>query len=193
MAACLAGFTGLFCFSRLGPAVAAGESASPKSTDPGEQNQRLGRGVNVLGYDPLWRSKSKGRFRAEHFALIREAGFNHVRINLHPFRDAGSKESRKISDSYWQTLDWAVEQALANKLLVILDFHEFTEMARDPEAKKDRFLAMWKQIAEHCGTSRRTSFLRPSTNRTGNLRPNYGTSFSARRWASSVRRTPPGR
>ena len=50
-------------------------------------NQRLGRGVNVLGYDEVWRHPERGRFKAEHFRAIRQAGFNHVRINLHPFRD----------------------------------------------------------------------------------------------------------
>jgi endoglucanase len=151
-AAALAGFVGLFWCLWLGlaPAPAADESSPPKSTDPFEQNKRLGRGVNVLGYDPLWRGKSKGRFRAEHFALIHEAGFNHVRINLAPFRDADSKQTTTISDNYLRTLDWAVEQALANKLMVILDFHEFEEMARDPEGNKERFLGMWRQIAEHC-------------------------------------------
>ena len=150
-AACLAGFIGLFWLG-LALAPAAEESSSPKSTDPFELNKRLGRGVNVLGYDPLWkaRTKSRARFRAEHFALIHEAGFNHVRINLHPFRDADSKQSTTISDDYLRTLDWAVEQALANKLMVILDFHEFEEMARDPAANKDRFLGIWRQIAEHC-------------------------------------------
>jgi endoglucanase len=122
------------------------QSRSAQGVDAFEQNKRLGRGVNVLGYDPIWRNRSRGRFQAEHFRLIHEAGFSHVRINLHPFRDCGTT----ITDAYFQTLDWAVEQALANKLMVILDFHEFNAMARDPNALKDRFLAMWTQLSEHC-------------------------------------------
>jgi endoglucanase len=141
-------FTGFLSLCCVQPAAAADGSPSPKAVDPFQQNKRLGRGVNVIGYDPVWKSRAKGRFQAEHFALIHEAGFNHVRINLHPFRDTPSKDSQTIGDAYLQTLDWAVEQALANKLVVILDFHEFIEMASDPMAKKDRFLAMWKQIAE---------------------------------------------
>lgn len=124
----------------------ASAAAAP---DPFEQNKKLGRGVNVIGYDPLWRDRNRARFRAEHFRLIRGAGFNHVRINLHPFRDSRDGGD-KISDQYMQTLDWALDEALADKLMVIVDFHEFTEMAKDPEAKKARFLAMWTQIAEHC-------------------------------------------
>jgi endoglucanase len=113
------------------------------------QVKRLGRGVNAIGYDPLWRDRTRARFKDEHFRLIREAGFNHVRINLHPFRDSG-RGAQTISENYLKTIDWAVEQALANKLMVVLDFHEYTFMAQDPASKKDRFLAAWKQIAEHC-------------------------------------------
>jgi endoglucanase len=149
---CAAGFMGAIGCLWLGLACAsaADESSTPKGIDAFEQNKRLGRGVNIIGYDPLWKTKSKGRFQDEHFALIHEAGFNHVRINLQPFRDADSKQSTTVSDKYLSTIDWAVEQALANKLMVVLDFHEFEEMARNPEANKERFLGMWRQIAEHC-------------------------------------------
>ncbi len=148
----LAALAAMLCLSRLegASAPAADKASSPANIDPFEQNKRLGRGVNVLGYDPIWRSESKARFQARHFAAIHEAGFNHVRINLFPFRDARPRGADVIAQSYWHTLDWAVEQALAARLMVILDFHEFNEMARDPAAKKDRFLATWKQIAEHC-------------------------------------------
>ncbi|MBN1507363.1 MAG: cellulase family glycosylhydrolase, partial [Sedimentisphaerales bacterium] len=115
------------------------QGTSPQGIDAFEQNRRLGRGVNVLGYDRIWKDRSHGRFQAEHFRLIHEAGFSHVRINLHPFRDCG----KTITESYLETLDWAIEQALANKLMVMVDFHEFNAMARDPNGLKDRFLATW--------------------------------------------------
>lgn len=111
-----------------------------------KQNKRLGRGVNVLGYDPIWKSPSKARFQQEFFRQIHDAGFGHVRINLHPYRDAGPDGN--LAPDYWKTLDGAVQHALENRLAVILDFHEFLEMAKNPEAKTDRFLSIWKQIAE---------------------------------------------
>jgi endoglucanase len=111
-----------------------------------EQNKRLGRGINILGYDPIWTSPDKARFQAKFFKLIRDAGFDHVRVNIHPFRDG--KPDGVISDYYWKTLDWTIQQALENNLAVILDFHEFLEMGKDPKAKTPRFLDTWKQIAE---------------------------------------------
>ena len=112
------------------------------------QNQRLGRGVNIIGYDDaLWRSSPEARMQDKHFRLIKEAGFCHVRINLHPFRFMGDAPDYPISPSWLRTLDWAVKQALANDLVVILDMHEFTAMGRDPEGLKPKYLAVWEQLA----------------------------------------------
>jgi endoglucanase len=112
------------------------------------QNQRLGRGVNILGYDPVWKSRSKARMKDEHFTLIRKAGFNSVRVPLHPFRDRGIDEKNKLKDGWLEVLDWTVEPALHNRLVTMLDFHEFLSMGKDPLGNKERFLAAWKQMAE---------------------------------------------
>ena len=128
-------------------AARAAGSKTAGAVDAFALNQRLGRGVNVLGYDDLWRHPERGRFKAEHFRAIRQAGFNHVRINLHPFRD-NRGDGGKLRDEWLKTLDWAVDQALANQLLVILDFHEFEAMSRDPAGLKARFLAIWSELAE---------------------------------------------
>jgi len=127
---------------------------TPEESDGGiivnayEMNRRLGRGVNVLGYDPVWKSRSKARMHDKHFRLIREAGFNSVRITLHPFRDAGIDDENRITDAWFGTLDWAVGQSLSNGLAAILDFHEYGAMGKDPMGNKGRFLAAWEQMAE---------------------------------------------
>ncbi|MEM1582796.1 MAG: glycoside hydrolase family 5 protein [Candidatus Bathyarchaeia archaeon] len=113
-----------------------------------EQNRRLGRGVNILGYDPIWRSKDKARMRDEHFTLIRKVGFSSVRIALHPFRDGAITKDNKISDGWLKILDWAITQSLNNNLMVILDFHEFTIMGKSPLENRMKFLDFWRQIGE---------------------------------------------
>ena len=45
-----------------------------------KQNKRLGRGVNIIGYDPIWKDSSKARMQNSHFKMIKEAGFSNVRI-----------------------------------------------------------------------------------------------------------------
>jgi endoglucanase len=111
------------------------------------QNQRLGRGVNIIGYDPLWQSRAKARMQDKHFRLIKQAGFNHVRINLHPFKFMGNAPDYPINPAWLETLDWAVAQALDNDLVAILDMHEFTAMARDFAGLKAKYLAVWEQLA----------------------------------------------
>ena len=121
-----------------------------KAIEAFEQNRRLGRGVNIIGYDPIWTSRADGRFQADHFRKIREAGFNHVRVNLHPFKVMGDAPEYRIPEEWFATLDWVVDECLKNELLVILDMHEFNAMAADPMGLKPMFLAVWKQLSAHC-------------------------------------------
>jgi endoglucanase len=117
-----------------------------------QQNARLGRGVNILGWDALWQNRERGQFKEHHFKLIREAGFQHVRINLHPLRDGKPDAAGRLRDEFFKTMDWAVDQALANQLLVILDFHDDLAISPDPEGKRKEFLDAWAAIAEHSKT-----------------------------------------
>jgi endoglucanase len=111
-----------------------------------EQCNKLGRGVNIIGYDrELWDDYTKGRFKERYFKMIKEAGFSNVRVNLHPFSKMDSEYN--INSKWLQTLDWAVDNALGAGLMVILDLHEFNAMAADPAAKKEMFLSVWKQLA----------------------------------------------
>jgi endoglucanase len=106
--------------------------------------------VNIIGYDPLWRARDQARFQEKHFRLLKEAGFQSVRINLHPFRHMDAAKEWQLSPAWWATLDWAVEKATAQGLQAILDFHEFSRMGEEPEKHKAQFLAFWRQLAGHC-------------------------------------------
>lgn len=121
-----------------------------RAVDAFEQNRRLGRGVNIIGYDPIWKDRAQARFQARHFQAIREAGFQHVRVNLHPLRRMDETNGWALPAAWWDTLDWVLREAAAQQLMVILDFHEFHAMADDPVGRKDRFLAFWRQVADHC-------------------------------------------
>ena len=118
------------------------------SNDVFTQNRRLGRGVNVIGYDhALWQGSDQARMQDKHFRLIVEAGFNHVRINLHPFKHMDDARGYAIRPVWLKTLDWAVAQALEVGLMVILDMHEFGAMARDFQGLRAKYLAVWEQLA----------------------------------------------
>ncbi len=114
------------------------------------QNQKLGRGVNILGYDPIWRSTEQARFQARHFQLLKEAGFSSVRINLQPFRQMNAANGYTLPESWFKVLDWALAQAQTNGLRAIVDFHEYNRLGDNPEGNKEMFLAFWRQISARC-------------------------------------------
>jgi endoglucanase len=127
--------------------VSTATAISPSDVKSFEQVQRIGRCVNVLGYDPLWDDPQKARFQEKHFRLIHEAGFQGIRVNLHALNRMDAEDH--LSDSWWRTLDWIVEKALANQLAVILDLHNFTDVAKNPEAFRPKIMVFWKQVGEH--------------------------------------------
>lgn len=132
--------TGFLFFSLLLGACQAG-------IDAFQQNKKLGRAVNIIGYDPIWSSFEQARFKEKHFQLIKQAGFDSVRINLHAFRHMDKNTNFALSKDWLEVLEWAITNALNNELAVILDLHEFNAMGDDPTGTKDLFLAFWTQIA----------------------------------------------
>jgi endoglucanase len=122
-------------------------TAQQKSPSAYDQNKKLGRGVNIIGYDPIWQSRDKARFTEDHFRIIKEGGFSTVRVNIHPFRYMDQSNNYRLPQSWFDLLDWVVEKAVANDLMVILDFHEYNSMADKPETKKEIFLSFWRQVA----------------------------------------------
>jgi endoglucanase len=142
------------------------------------QNERLGRGVNVFGYDPGWQDPAKRRMQPAHFRQIKEAGFSHVRIPLHPFaRMAGADGHYRIDEQWLAVVDWAVEQARANGLMVILDCHEYHAMAEDPGGLKPKWLAFWRQMARRYADAPDTVLFELLNEPNGGLTPALWNSF----------------
>lgn len=110
-------------------------------------NQKIGRGVNILGYDPIWRSPQQARFKEPYFKMLKEGGVSSVRINLHPFQFMDEQEPHSLQPQWLHTLHWAVENALKAELVVLLDLHEYNAMGTDPDAHKSKFLAFWEQMS----------------------------------------------
>src|SRR6516165_4340595 len=139
-----------FAIALLAASLSFQVLAQPQPVDAFEQNRRLGRGVNIIGYDPLWRSRDQARFQEKHFRLLREAGFQSVRVNLHAFYHMDRTNAWALRPGWWETLDWVVNNGTSQGFQVILDFHEYNRMGDEPESHKEQFLAFWKQLSEHC-------------------------------------------
>jgi len=146
------------------------ESESEPDADVGESADRapsiidvhsaLGRGINFGNSLEAPREGDWGvTLDASSFALVADAGFTHLRLPVSWAGYADAEAPYLIPDgadptidhpeytNIWERVDWAIEQAEANGLSVIIDMHHYDEIHADPLAEQERFLAMWRQIA----------------------------------------------
>jgi len=129
-------------------------SPTPRPTadpwDPFTLNARLGRGVNLGN---ALEAPNEGEWGVtlyeEYFVLIEQGGFTSVRIPIRWSAHAATEAPYAIEPAFFERIDWAVEQALSRGLLAVINMHHYEEMFTDPQTERDRFLALWRQIAEH--------------------------------------------
>jgi len=86
---------------------------------------------------------------AEHFRLIKAAGFDAVRIPTRWSAHALEVAPYTIDPAFFARLDEVIGWALEQGLIVVLNIHHYEEMASAPSSHEPRFLALWQQIAEH--------------------------------------------
>jgi endoglucanase len=126
---------------------AALATAADKPLSAADQVHAMTRGVNIVGYDPLWKDPAQARFKPRHFELIKKGGFDSVRIVLHAFRHMNGKH--ELPERWFATLDGLVNAALAQNLTVILDEHDFGFCGDDAAGCHPRLMAFWTQVSEH--------------------------------------------
>lgn len=85
----------------------------------------------------------------EYFNLIHTAGFDFVRLPIRWNAHAEKTTPYTIDAAFISRIDEVVGWALENKLVVILDFHNYGEIMTDPPDNEKRFIGIWQQIAEH--------------------------------------------
>jgi endoglucanase len=125
------------------PALAGADS--PLSA--AHQTAQMKRGVNILSDDPLWQDASQGRFKPHHFKIIRDGGFDTVRINLYGFRHMDEK--MELAPTWFATLDRLIGEAVKQNLNVILDEHDYETCHEDEVRCMQLVLAFWSQVADH--------------------------------------------
>jgi endoglucanase len=121
--------------------------AADKPLTPAEQVAQMKRGVNIIGYDPMWRFLPLARFKPRHFKIIKDGGFDNVRMNLYGFRPMNDK--MELPASWFGILDPLVAEATKQGLHVILDEHDYEHCSQDADSCRKHVLAFWTQMAEH--------------------------------------------
>jgi len=122
-------------------------AAADKPVSAAAQVAQMKRGVNIVGYDPIWDDASRARFKPRHFKIIKDGGFDTVRINLYGFRQMDSQGV--LNPKWFATLDSLVDEAVKQNLNVILDMHDYERCHQDVPRCRAQILAFWKQVSEH--------------------------------------------
>ena len=107
----------------------------------------LKRGINIVGYDPIWTNPAQARFQPRHMQAIKDGGFDHVRMNLQAF--AHMDKDGQLSPAWLKTLDTLVDAGLKAGLQVILDEHNFEDCSKDLPGCRLKLTAFWRQISLH--------------------------------------------
>lgn len=124
--------------------------ADDQKHDAYHWNSLIGRGVNLGNALDAPKEGAWGvTLEKEYFPLIARVGFDSVRIPVRWSAHASGSAPYAIDKSFLDRVDWAVEQAMSNKLVAIINIHHYDEIYASPEEQKKRFLALWKQLAEH--------------------------------------------
>jgi endoglucanase len=125
--------------------------STPTSTpEPTSTPVTLQRGINLGNMLEAPNEGDWGLFvEEEYFDLIKEAGFDFVRLPVRWNTHADESEPYTIDSDFFVRVDEVVNWALERDLNIIVDFHHYDEMMGDPVGNEERFIDIWKQVAEH--------------------------------------------
>ncbi|HEV2320129.1 MAG TPA: glycoside hydrolase family 5 protein [Verrucomicrobiae bacterium] len=86
---------------------------------------------------------------ASEFYTMKDQGFDHVRIPIGWQYYAGPAPDYTLLPEIFSRVDYAVSNALAAGLAVIINIHHFDRLDENPQGATDEFLKIWEQIARH--------------------------------------------
>ena len=113
-------------------------------------NQRLGRGVN---FGNALEAPSEGAWgmvlEASFFDVVKEAGFDTIRLPVSWTSHTDKESPYTVDADFMARVQWAVDEAIAHNLNIIVNVHHYDELNADPVNEEARYLSIWQQIAEH--------------------------------------------
>ena len=116
--------------------------------DPFVQARRLGRGVNLGN---ALEAPTEGAWgmviQPAYLKLIREAGFDTVRVPIRWSAHASSDTPYTVDPAFFARVDWVIDEAFAQDLNVVINMHHYDEIFERAGEHRERFLAIWRQIA----------------------------------------------
>ena len=107
---------------------------------------KLGRGINILGYDGILGRRPKlaispGQFDRDQEGRVRACQDQFLRLQVHG-------PGNVMDEIILRRLDAVIEEVLARKLVPIVDEHDTHLCQRDVSECAEKLKAFWRQIAE---------------------------------------------
>ncbi|MDX3911231.1 MAG: glycoside hydrolase family 5 protein [Sphingobium sp.] len=133
-----------------GAKVAFGYTLAPAAKPSKGNPLPLGKCVNMGGM--LERDVEGDIFgrpiRDDDFRIIRAAGFDTIRLPVKYSAHTAAAAPYAIDPALMARVRHLVDTALATDLNIIIDLHHYTDVQKSPSTERDRFVAIWRQIAE---------------------------------------------
>jgi endoglucanase len=109
----------------------------------------LGRGINLGNALEAPKEGEWGvTLKEGYFTAIKKAGFDSVRLPVKWSAHATKEAPYTIDKTFFERVDWAIEQAKKNNVIIIVNAHHYDEIVKDPDAHMARLAGFWKQISE---------------------------------------------
>jgi endoglucanase len=106
------------------------------------------RGINIGNALDVGPDDRRASVEVNHLDVIRDAGFDTVRIPVAWSKHASTTSPFEIRPAFFAEVDVLIDAALERELEVVIDVHHYDELCVYPDAHRDRFLALWTQIGE---------------------------------------------
>jgi endoglucanase len=120
--------------------------------------RRLGRGVNVSALDAPNEGAWGQSLSADVFDKAKEGGFATVRLPVRWSNHALGVAPFAIDEWFFKRVDYAIDMALARGLNIVIDMHHHRQLCGEAldlgehavaaAVLDERFVAMWRQIAQ---------------------------------------------
>jgi len=124
------------------------ETSGSLAQDIAAANKKLGRGINLGNALEAPKEGAWGvTLKAEYFKAIKDAGFDSVRLPVKWSAHAQETAPYTIDPMFFERVVWAIDQALANRLNIIVNVHHYNEVDAAPEEHLPRLEGLWRQIA----------------------------------------------
>ncbi|MBU0711876.1 glycoside hydrolase family 5 protein [bacterium] len=117
-------------------------------TDPYEINSHMYPGINIGNALEAPNEGDWGvTIQDDYFTIIKEAGFNSVRIPIRWSTHTAVDSPYTIDAIFLNRVKHVVDSALDNDLYTVINIHHYEEIFQNPAAHKERFLSIWQQIS----------------------------------------------